>query len=428
MFSLSWLISLTVAWGALAQPTTAQFSVLMGPTNGSEFEFAVLHQKIESLAFQIRLHPSGKIIEPAKVRMAQREFSPWGVSHVYFTEVPKDQSASLLLLNKTGSLIEERPLRVWNEQRTSYQVAVVSCAAGYLYEQEMWQRLNSLQLDAVIFGGDNIYGDRPNAITKRPADPKQLWELYVDARSKYDFYFRNELVPAMATWDDHDFGTDNGDKNYRYAAESRQIFFDFFAQSNRVNGEIQNGPGIAMRWSANPVNFILLDNRSFRTPMSESLATSWGEAQKAWLDQVLDQTKTPVFLINGQQFFGEYRGKNAVDAEFPKDYAWLTQRLKGIKNPLLFLSGDIHYTEMMDIEPEILGFSTIEVTSSSMHSLAFPGMHNFWTNPRRRDATSQHNFVVIDFVVSEKQIKGRVKSYGPNESPIFNQPFTVTAP
>ncbi len=424
MFSLSWILPLAMAWGSFAQ-SNAQFSVLMGPTDGAHFEFSILHKKAETLSFQILLRADGKRIAPSKERRAEREFSPWVVSHAHFTDVPKSEGASLLILNASGVVVEERPLSLLRDSKKTYRVAVVSCAAGYLYEQEMWQRLNRLSLDAVIFAGDNIYGDRPNAITKKPADPKQLWELYVDARKKYDFFFRSELVPTVATWDDHDFGTDNGDQTYRYASESRQIFQDFYAQSEATRSRLEAGPGISLRWSAMGSDFILLDNRSFRTPKSHVQATMWGEDQKAWLDRTLDDSRGPIWLINGQQFFGQYRGKNAVDVEFPKDLEWLTDRLRQKASPVIFLSGDIHYTEMMDIESEVLGFPSIEVTSSSMHSLTFPGMHNFWTNPRRRDATSQHNFVVIEFQAELGRVQGNVKSFGVNDLPIFAESFEV---
>jgi hypothetical protein len=76
-----------------------------------------------------------------------------------------------------------------------------------------------------------------------------------------------------------------------------------------------------------------------------------------------------------------------------------------------FGSGDVHFSEVMEIEAAELGYPTFEIVSSSIHSYTFPGHENRFSNPRRRASTSSHNFVIFEGIFGEDSIEGTVSAW-----------------
>jgi alkaline phosphatase D len=246
-------------------------------------------------------------------------------------------------------------------------------------------------------------------VRKVPADPKQLWERYVLTRNRVAVYFAKELVPVLAVWDDHDFGTDNGDQTYAYKNESAEIFATFFAQEARP--ALVAGPGIARRFSAFGADFHLLDGRTFRDPVGTADGRIFGVEQEAWFYGGL--ADKPMLLMSGSLFFGAYQKGESFEGDFAANFTEFLARLKAAGGLCAFVSGDVHYSELMDIEATQLGYSTFEIVSSGMHSYTFPGHERRFNNPRRRDgcAMGGHNFVVFEAEFSSGQIRGEVTSY-----------------
>jgi alkaline phosphatase D len=429
-FLLGMVMAPTSLWAtAKINLDRARYSVVLGPVTHSNLQFSVLHRRNEPLQYQISTSSQALILKPSHVKVNERVESDWLVDTVEFSQVPTSHFLALNILNEDGLIKDHRPLKLNILKRNDLTVAALSCAAGYLYDSSIWQHLNQSNPDLVIFLGDNIYGDRPDIVTKIPADPQQLWQQYVKGRLQYDFFFRRELVPSFATWDDHDFGIDNGDSTYRYANESLQMFKVFWPQERSYNTkDLQYGPGVSARWSLPGFDLVTLDGRSFRTNSKQNSGpvTVLGEEQKTWLYKQLRLSRRPLWLINGQQFFGSYRAKNSMDYDYPMDFEWLMANLRAVDRPVGFLSGDVHYSELMDIEESLLGRGAVEITSSSMHSITVPGHHKLHRNPRRRDATSFHNFVLLDLVCDERKIFGQMKAIGAAGETIIREPFRLT--
>ncbi|MGE0762681.1 MAG: hypothetical protein AB7N80_05335 [Bdellovibrionales bacterium] len=409
----------------LSRPVTAEiggrYSVVLGPNDGHNLQLSIMHRREEDLRYYLRLDQSGFAAAASSVQTFRRDDSVWAVTHVSFADLPEYVPCTFLIENTAGFVLDVRPVRWLDRRIVRPRIAMVSCAAGYFYNPEIWQNLNQSNPDLVLFLGDNVYGDRPNMLTKRPANPRQLWQQYVAGRQEYDFYFRRELIPCLATWDDHDYGVDDGDRTYRYAKESLETFHIFWAQNPGLLNNLRGGPGVSCSLHAFGMDFVMLDGRSFRTGLGEfgEQPTIWGEAQRQWLDRQLKARTCPMWIANGQQFFGGYRRKYAVNYEFTLDYEWLVAAVRGRERSVGFLSGDVHFSEIMEIEADILGYPTVELTSSSMHSVTFPGQHNWHHNPRRRAATSRHNFLVMQLAVGEELLHGTVSCVGAQGELVF---------
>jgi hypothetical protein len=141
-----------------------------------------------------------------------------------------------------------------------------------------------------------------------------------------------------------------------------------------------------------------MDDRSFRDPQTEK-ASYWGNRQKEWLLAKLGESKTPAWIVNGNQFFGGYLKKESFEHNYRADFRHFVDSLKNTEAPVAFASGDVHFSEVMKLEKALLGYSTYEFTSSSMHSYSHNGQRK---NPRRLFFEESDNFVVFDIDADRK--------------------------
>ena len=86
--------------------------------------------------------------------------------------------------------------------------------------QPIWDTINAAHCDAFVLGGDNIYGDSP--------DPAVLRAKYAMLAAMPGFARLRQTTPLFATWDDHDYGINDGGAGFSGAAAAQQEFCDFF--------------------------------------------------------------------------------------------------------------------------------------------------------------------------------------------------------
>lgn len=306
-----------------------------------------------------------------------------------------------------GRVLDQRDFRALDLSSRGVRVGFLSCILDLFHRDDIWNQLAAQDPEVLMFLGDNVYADRTSWLNKNPADEKQLWERYVLTRNRVAFYFQRKLIPVIATWDDHDFGTDNGDYSYVCKNESRLVFETFFPQSARPS--LLPGPGIAKKFSAFGADFFFMDGRTFRGENNRM----FGEEQERWL---LDNVgANPAMILNGSQFFGAYTGIESYEGSFGNDFAPFLRKLRNTQGLFSFVSGDVHFSEVMDIEAEVLGYKTVEIVSSSIHSYTFPGHQYRFNNPRRRMTTGAHNFMIFDAQFIPRRMSGTLVSYGASD-------------
>ena len=83
-------------------------------------------------------------------------------------------------------------------------------------DQPMWAVMQKDNPELFIFLGDNIYGD-----TENMAELQLKYRKLGDKPGYIDF---KKKVPIVATWDDHDYGVNDGGKEYPKKVESKKIF------------------------------------------------------------------------------------------------------------------------------------------------------------------------------------------------------------
>mgnify|MGYP003672402398 FL=1 len=243
------------------------------------------------------------------------------------------------------------------------------------HEHPMLDATLKLPRDLFLFMGDNIYGDKGGLPMIR-----EKYALLKNSR----FFQGLQDKPILATWDDHDFGQNDGGASYPDKDEAQVEFWNWLDEPpdsirRRKQGVYHSktfGP-IGER-----VQVILLDTRYFRSPLKkvpkekaliggpyvasdDPSATMLGEAQWQWLEQTLLQPAELRLIVSSIQFAPEVHGGECW-ANLPHERQRMLDLIQKTRAAgIVFLSGDRHWCEFSKIEGPT-GYPIHDFTSSSM--------------------------------------------------------------
>lgn len=380
------------------------FPILQGMTDETMAQFTVVLPKGTNYTV-VTSAPQTEITRIHEFETS--DFCVWGFKA---TGLELDQTYALQFIDSKGEVKDQREFSALNLSARKVRLGIVSCAMDHLHRDDIWREFEKQKPDLALFIGDNVYCDR-RALNEKVdiPDPQLIWDRYVATRQRVAFYFQKRLTPTLAIWDDHDFGGNNSLKSFPYVKETTDTFNAFFAQE--AGPSLIAGPGIARKLSAFGGDLFMLDGRSFRSEPKVSGGSMFGDTQMAWIKSQLRPTGT--LLLNGSVFFGGYGDFESHEGDFPSDFKNFLEVVRASGARAAFASGDVHFSEIMDIEPELLGYPTFELVSSSIHSLTFPGHHDRYKNPRRRDADSSHNFLIFEGEFLPSGIRGEAICWVP---------------
>jgi alkaline phosphatase D len=232
----------------------------------------------------------------------------------------------------------------------------------------------SRQPDLFIYLGDNIYGDTE--------DMNVLRAKYEKLGTKPEFQALRAAVPTLAIWDDHDYGANDSGKEYRPAAESREIFLDFWREPQ--DSPRRQHPGIyhshLFSDGKRTLQVILLDTRSFRDSLARNKLRSWkndyhpdpnpnktllGDEQWKWLAEQLRQPADVRIMASSIQFSHQHNGWESW-TNLPQELVKMTEVIKDTQaNGVVFISGDVHWGELSKLPVPGL-YPLYDVTSSGL--------------------------------------------------------------
>ncbi len=217
----------------------------------------------------------------------------------------------------------------------------------------IWDTINAAHCDAFVLLGDNIYADTSDAAVFR--------KKYALLAAQPGFAKLRQTTPLFATWDDHDYGINDGGADFPGAAAAQTEFCDFFqvpATSPR-----RTTPGVYDCVTLGPVGkrvqLILLDTRAFRSPLKKSPAnpkvtipnndpdaTMLGEEQWAWFERRLHEPAEIRVVVSSIQLIANEHGSEKWD-NFPKERARFLELLRRTKaKGVVVISGDRHMAEL----------------------------------------------------------------------------------
>lgn len=401
--------------------------VLQGVTSNSQARFVILAPKNDRLAYfvrgpnkTVRLHPERYF----------REFSPLATDQIEAFELDPAQSYELLVLGPDGTLWDKRQFRALDLNKKNARLAIVSCQDDSLKNEmkAMGAQLIAEKPDAILMIGDNVYADHLPGGWQLAAR-EQLWNRYVDTRSVSPLFRAKTLVPVFATWDDHDYGRNDSDRTNPGKEEAFKVFRAFFDQAH-PGPSFETGPGVASVWKGFGLRFLMLDDRTFRSPNRVDLPdqTHFGPQQEEWILLHLNAAREPVFMISGDQFFGAYHPFESYQGNQPKSFAQQLPRWKNTARvPVIFVSGDRHLTEIIKVPKQAMGYPTYELTSSPLHSSVFAGALAKNPNPNQlvgKDGIQ--NYMIVTVLKAEpKRVDLDVQSYTMEHKLVYQKKLTV---
>lgn len=374
-------------------------SVLQGATDETRTQFSIVYDATVILEFVVA-DRNGQPTYPDSTDRFPHVDHPLVITKTYFSSLDPKQDYFLHITNaQSGSLIETREFKTLS-QKPNVKFAVCSCMDDARHEPKIWRDLIENSPDVVFFIGDSVYADR--GAKNKIADPSHLWKRFCESRMTLEIYFSRKLIPIFAVWDDHDFGKNDSGADYQFVEESQASFLRFFAQEGSHCSYLEKGPGISSAVRLGDQQFILLDGRSFRAHTgSEDRFAQWGEAQERWALKKVGAANGVTWLLNGSQFFPGMPWRESVSRDHKKNLIGFVKELRAIQKKVIFVSGDVHYSEISQIEEAALGYKTFEITSSPVHSQTIPGLPHIIPNRRRIAGCGTHNYVLI-----ESQSKG----------------------
>ena len=283
------------------------------------------------------------------------------------------------------------------------RIALGSCSSQDK-PQPILRTIVEWEPELFIYLGDNIYGDT--------RDMSVLEERYAKLGAKDEFQALRAAVPTVATWDDHDYGENDAGAEYPFKVQSKEIFMKFWNEPAESPRRERAGIYTSYRFedaeSGRKLQLILLDTRTFRTPLTKNDGfSSWkndyhpnpdpkntflGEAQWAWLkERFLEQADLRI-IGTSIQFGHEYNGWESW-TNFPSEVRKMVHLIKETRaNGVVFISGDVHWGEISVLEaPDCY----------PLHDLTSSGLNNEWdilepNRNRHGEACMDHNFGMID--------------------------------
>ncbi|MEZ4809129.1 MAG: alkaline phosphatase D family protein [Allomuricauda sp.] len=277
-----------------------------------------------------------------------------------------------------------------------------------------WDDILAEDPNVWIWGGDIVYADTDNL--------DRLRAIYAQQDSIEGYALLKSKVPIVGTWDDHDFGVNDGGSEFSMKKESQQVFLDFMEVPKDSERRKQKGVYTLHEYTTpeGKVKLLILDTRYFRTPLikdenpnrrykpdASDNATVLGSAQWDWLQSELNNSDADFNLIMSsiQVLSGEHGFETW--GNFPKEVEKLEKMIADSKaKGVMILSGDRHISEFSKKTLPGMAYPLVDFTSSGLtHSyFSFSGE----PNPYRVDevvSSTSYGTITLNFEKREAHFK-----------------------
>lgn len=409
--------------------------IIQGSTSATETNINILSPVLKKYIYVVK-DEQGKTYDVEHYDTIHTAPLHWKVDKIFIKGLTPGIKYSLEVVDEfrnSKTRVDQRNFKTLNTQENHVRFAYASCMADdYRFNDvinPMWEQMRKQNPDMVILNGDLVYVDSFEFVERKKATELDIWFRYIDSFNRLPIYHWHDLKPILATWDDHDFGTNDGDRDFKEKIAARKIFLAFFGSQNLKDTYQLENESVYFSFTGFKQKMLFLDDRYFRQPNKDQKVSEkyghWGEKQHDWILENLNDSNIPVWIFNGNQTFSgkELSYKEALQSNHPEHYKVFIEDMKKTKSPAIFASGDIHFSEIMQIPPDRMGFETYEVTSSSMHSYTGEG----WSNPLRLEGafTNEFNFMIIDSKNDNGVLKTDIAAWGLKDKPYFEKHLEV---
>lgn len=247
--------------------------------------------------------------------------------------------------------------------------------------QPVWDGVLATDPDLFVLLGDNVYGDTE--------DMTVLASAYARLDAVPGFARLRAEVPLFATWDDHDYGVDDGGSEYPMKAASKQVLLAFL--DTPPDAPRRSHAGVYDAQVFGPpdrrLQLLLLDTRTFRDPLvhqrdvgddgrpgpyvptTDTGATLLGAEQWRWLEGQLREPAALRVIASSIQVVSDEHGWESW-SNFPHERERLRTLLAHTAaGPTVIVSGDRHFAEIA-LDATAPGGPLFDVTASSLNASA----------------------------------------------------------
>ncbi|MBQ49527.1 MAG: hypothetical protein CMP10_19260 [Zetaproteobacteria bacterium] len=209
-------------------------------------------------------------------------------------------------------------------------------------DQSFWLNILEDQPDLWCSLGDNIYAD-DTTIAERNGEYERL-----KLDPSYSLF--SQYIPQRGIWDDHDYASNNKGKEFAEKEQSKKLFMNFFGIDQ--NHVMRTQRGI---WSAEEFGeegektlLLLLDGRWDKERQGKT-SKILGPEQWAWLEQQLDKTNADLIMIGSPINVSNRFSRFGLEgwAGYPEEKQRLYSLIGKKRQPVIILSGDRHYGEIV---------------------------------------------------------------------------------
>ena len=283
--------------------------------------------------------------------------------------------------------------------------------------QPIWDAINALNPQLFIFTGDNVYADS--------ADPAVLKTAYDKLAAVPGLAELRAKSQVIGTWDDHDYGINDGGAEWIGKHTTKDAFMDFF--DIPLDSPMRSREGVYDARIFGPegrrVQVILLDTRWFRGPLdrlgpeeleklrsergssvgpyipaNNSESTMLGEEQWKWLAEQLKQPAELRIIVSSIQVIPIDHGWEKW-ANLPAERRRLLELVRDSRaQGVIFLTGDRHSADISMLPPGTDGgpdYTVYDITSSSLNQTGFTREDNRY-RVGSEDPCGQQNFGVLN--------------------------------
>lgn len=440
---------LPTANDAASSMALGRFAMIQGPTSGTEAYFSMISPRYKNYTF-ILVDVSGN--ELARVQpyetVNQANYSFWKIEKFHFDNLQVGTEYGVHVVEKKNDTlkysIDYRTFKTMNPNADKLRFVVGSCSADderfASIRKSIWAKVVAQNPDFIIMNGDVVYVDSFEFVLRESKTNKmqewEIWGRYMDSMRTLEIFRSKKLFPIIANWDDHDMGTNNSDITFSGRDHARKIFKALFHAPDMKGTFAQFSEGVSTVYTLNGQKFMIMDGRYYRQPPGTQ-KDPYGHFGKKLHDWVIAETKAnpmPTWLIMGDQFFMTLvtvtdGGKEKVLNEtflgdHPVHFEKFLNEIKTVQAPVIFVSGDVHFSEVSAVAPNYLGYPTFELTASPFHSYIFGGKS--WANPNRLVEFKEHNFLVVDSETHKDMIKAHVRSVGSESDSLFEKDIQIS--
>ncbi|WP_425657838.1 alkaline phosphatase D family protein [Tenacibaculum ascidiaceicola] len=254
----------------------------------------------------------------------------------------------------------------------TFTIAFGSCNNQRL-NNPFWEDILSLSPDIWIWGGDNIYADTNNM--------RKMKRMYKTQKKVKGYKELTSKIPILATWDDHDYGKNDGGIEFEMKDESQQLFLDFLGVPKNSPRRKQKGVyhSKTFKTENGSVKVVVLDTRYFRTSLTKGTneqrfkpnkyneGNILGETQWKWLNnELINSNATFTIIVSSIQILSKEHGFEKW-ANFPHEVDKLFSLIqKSTNTNVILLSGDRHISEFSKTIIDGVKYPIIDFTSSGL--------------------------------------------------------------